>query len=149
MHLLVSLIQRMIELYTSLLHTHTSVYSQVSTNPCIVAISNGRPSPCSGFPNSTRSQLPDSHSNSSQRPPCGTVVNSNSLTDQLSQPTDFFEGEREVKVGGGDSERDYRCVCVGGGNRNKICGFEGSQAVPTSPSGTGEACMRDLFNYNF
>jgi hypothetical protein len=37
----------------------------------------------------------------------------------------------------------------GGVNRNKIGGFEGSQAVPASPSGRGEACARDLFNFNF
>jgi hypothetical protein len=36
-----------------------------------------------------------------------------------------------------------------GGNRNKIFGFEGSQAVPASPSGMGEACGRDSFNFNF
>jgi hypothetical protein len=29
------------------------------------------------------------------------------------------------------------------GQGNNICGFEGSQAVPTSPPGKGEACVRD------
>jgi hypothetical protein len=36
-----------------------------------------------------------------------------------------------------------------GGNRNKIGRFEGSETVLASPSGRGEACMRDLFNFNF
>jgi hypothetical protein len=27
--------------------------------------------------------------------------------------------------------------------------LEGSQAVPASPSGKGEACIRDLFNFDF
>jgi hypothetical protein len=31
------------------------------------------------------------------------------------------------------------------GQENNIFGFEGSQAVPTSPSGRGEACIQDLF----
>jgi hypothetical protein len=30
-----------------------------------------------------------------------------------------------------------------------ICSFEGSQAVSASPSGRGEACIRDLFNFDF
>jgi hypothetical protein len=29
------------------------------------------------------------------------------------------------------------------GKGNNICCFEGSQAVPASPSGKGEACIRD------
>jgi hypothetical protein len=56
-----------------------------------------------------------------------------------------FEREREDKVGG-DGERHYS---VGGGNLNKIGGFEGSQAVPASRSRRGEVCMRKLFNFNF
>jgi hypothetical protein len=36
-----------------------------------------------------------------------------------------------------------------GGQRNNICGFRGSQAVIASPSGRGEACVRDKFNFNF
>jgi hypothetical protein len=45
------------------------------------------------------------------------------------------EREREKrKLKGGGSERHYS---VGGeGNGIKICGFEGSQTVPVSPSGT-------------
>jgi hypothetical protein len=27
--------------------------------------------------------------------------------------------------------------------------LEGSQAVPASPSGKGEACIRDFFNFDF
>jgi hypothetical protein len=45
--------------------------------------------------------------------------------------------------------RERRERWGGGDNRNKIGGFEGSQAVPASPSGRGEACMRDLFSFNF
>jgi hypothetical protein len=40
-------------------------------------------------------------------------------------------------------------VLEGRGNRNKVGGFDGSQAVPASPSGRAEACMRDLLNFNF
>jgi hypothetical protein len=40
----------------------------------------------------------------------------------------------------GDSEWHYNC----GGEGNNICGYDGSQAVPASPSGKGEACMRDF-----
>jgi hypothetical protein len=40
-------------------------------------------------------------------------------------------------------------VLEGGGNRNRIWLFEGSQAVPASPSGRGEACFQDLFNFDF
>jgi hypothetical protein len=55
------------------------------------------------------------------------------------------EREREKKVGGG-SERHYR---VGGGVIETIWQFEGSQAVPASPSGRGEDCIWDLFNFYF
>jgi hypothetical protein len=43
-------------------------------------------------------------------------------------------------LGGGVSERQFEI---------NICGFEGSQAVSASPSGRGEACIRDLFNFHF
>jgi hypothetical protein len=49
---------------------------------------------------------------------------------------------RDQKVGWG-VVRDT--TVLEGGSRNKIGGFEGSQAVPASPSGRGEPCMRDLF----
>jgi hypothetical protein len=48
-------------------HTHTTVHSHVFTSRCLVAVSNGGRSPSSGFPNCPRFQLPNSHSNSSQR----------------------------------------------------------------------------------
>jgi hypothetical protein len=49
----------------------------------------------------------------------------------------FIEREkrREEKVRGG-SERHY---IGGGGGEKNILGLEGSQAVPTSPSGRGKA----------
>jgi hypothetical protein len=31
----------------------------------------------------------------------------------------------------------------------KFCDFEGSQAEPSSPFDRGEACIRDLFNFDF
>jgi hypothetical protein len=31
----------------------------------------------------------------------------------------------------------------------KFGSFESSQAVPASPSGKGEACIGDLFNFDF
>jgi hypothetical protein len=31
----------------------------------------------------------------------------------------------------------------------KFGSLEGSQALPVSPSGRGEVCIRDLFNFNF
>jgi hypothetical protein len=40
----------------------------VFLNRCSVEASNGRRSPSSGFPNCPQTQLPDSHSNRSQRP---------------------------------------------------------------------------------
>jgi hypothetical protein len=55
------------------------------------------------------------------------------------------ERERERReIGGGGVVREIAVLGMGG-NRNKICGFEGSQAVPASRSGRGEACMWDLF----
>jgi hypothetical protein len=49
----------------------------------------------------------------------------------------IWEREREKrKFGGGSLKQNFCC-------------FEGSQAVPASPSGRGEACMRDFFNFNF
>jgi hypothetical protein len=56
------------------------------------------------------------------------------------------ERESKEKVGGGVVI--YTTV-LEGGKPKKICGVEGSQAVPASPSGRGEACMRDFFNVNF
>jgi hypothetical protein len=52
-------------------HTHTharthTLVSTVSTSSCLVAASNSRRSPSSGFLNYPRPQLPASHSNSSQ-----------------------------------------------------------------------------------
>jgi hypothetical protein len=58
-----------------------------------------------------------------------------------------IEREREEERWGGGSERHYR---FGGGcNRNIIWQFESSQAVPASPCGRGEACILDLFNFEF
>jgi hypothetical protein len=39
--------------------------------------------------------------------------------------------------------------CWRGSNPNRIWQFEGSRAVPASHSGRGEACIRDLFNFDF
>jgi hypothetical protein len=55
------------------------------------------------------------------------------------------EREREKRKLGVGVVRDTRVL----GGRNKIGGYEGSQAVPISHSGRGEACMRDLFIFNF
>jgi hypothetical protein len=49
------------------MHIHTSVHSHVFTRCCLVAASSSGRSPSSAFPNCPRPQLPDSHSNSSQR----------------------------------------------------------------------------------
>jgi hypothetical protein len=60
----------------------------------------------------------------------------------------FFKRERERResLGGGDG-RHYR---VGGGViETEFGSLEGSQAVPASPSGKGEACIRDLFNFDY
>jgi hypothetical protein len=56
-----------------------------------------------------------------------------------------WKREREEKVREGGSERHYSVGVVEG---NNIGGFEGSQPVPASPSGRGEASMRDLFNFS-
>jgi hypothetical protein len=37
----------------------------------------------------------------------------------------------------------------GGVIQTEFGSSEGSQAVPAIPSGKGEACIRDLFNYDF
>jgi hypothetical protein len=61
-----------------------------------------------------------------------------------------FERERErreEKVEGG-AMRDTTML-EKEGNRNRVWQFEGSQAVPASPSGRDEACIRDLFNFYF
>jgi hypothetical protein len=50
------------------------------------------------------------------------------------------------KVGGG-SERHYRFK--GGVIETLFGSLEGSQAVPASLSGTGEACIGDFFNFYF
>jgi hypothetical protein len=44
--------------------------------------------------------------------------------------------------------RHYR---VGGGGviETEFGSLEGSRAVPLSPSGKGEACIRDFFNFYF
>jgi hypothetical protein len=56
------------------------------------------------------------------------------------------ERKREKKVGEG---LVWDTTVLEGGTRNRIWQFEGSQAVPASPSGRGEACIRDLFNFDF
>jgi hypothetical protein len=81
--LLVFLIQNMATLYSSLLHTQTSVHSHVVIIRCLVAASNGGRSPSSGFRNCPWPQLPASHSNSSQRLNLNSSL-SNSPTNQLS-----------------------------------------------------------------
>jgi hypothetical protein len=43
----------------------------------------------------------------------------------------------------GHSEKYY--ILGGGGTRKYISGLEGSQAVPTRPSGKGNACDRNYF----
>jgi hypothetical protein len=48
-------------------HTRSSQSARVFTNRYYVAATNGGRSPCSGFPNCPRPQLPASHSNSSQQ----------------------------------------------------------------------------------
>jgi hypothetical protein len=55
--------------------------------------------------------------------------------------------EREEKVGV-SSERHYRDR-GGGIIETEFGSFEGSQAVPASPPGKGEASIRDLFNFDF
>jgi hypothetical protein len=64
-------------------------------------------------------------------------------------PLDHKDGhrERERKLGGG-SEGHYR---VGGRGliETEFGSLEGSQAVPASPSGKGEALTRDLLNFYF
>jgi hypothetical protein len=50
------------------------------------------------------------------------------------------EKQRKKKLGGGGIVRDTTMV---EGQGNNIFGFEGSQAVPASPSGKGETCIQD------
>jgi hypothetical protein len=40
-------------------------------------------------------------------------------------------------------------VLEGGVIETEFGRLEGSKAVPASPSGKGEACIRDLFNFDF
>jgi hypothetical protein len=65
--LLYTMQQCMTKLYSSLLHTHWCPQSRRHYS-CLVAASNGRRSPSSGFPNCPQPQLPDSNSNSLQLP---------------------------------------------------------------------------------
>jgi hypothetical protein len=53
--------------------------------------------------------------------------------------------ERATKESGGGSDRHS---IGGGGTRNYISGFEGSQAVPACPSGIGNAYYRNFVVYN-
>jgi hypothetical protein len=62
-------------------HIQCSLSVTVSTSGCLVAASNGGRFPSSVFPNCPRPQLPDSHSNSSQRLNYSSPL-SNSLTHQ-------------------------------------------------------------------
>jgi hypothetical protein len=79
--LLYSLIQCMTTLYSSLLHPHWCLQSQLHWH-CLVAASSGGHSPSFGFPNCPRPQLPASHSNSSQQLNPSSYL-THSLTDQL------------------------------------------------------------------
>jgi hypothetical protein len=57
----------------------------------------------------------------------------------------YCEWAEREKESGGCSERHY--IGVGGGVRNYISDFEGSQAVPACPSGIDRAYNR-IFLYN-
>jgi hypothetical protein len=65
-------------------HTHISGHSHVFPNRCLVAVSNGGRFPSPGLRNCARPQLPESHSNSSQRPNVSSSL-TDSLTDWLTQ----------------------------------------------------------------
>jgi hypothetical protein len=70
-------------------HTHNCVHSYVFTSRFSVAVSKGGHSPSSGFPQYLRLQLPDSHSNSSQRlNPTSSLICS--LTHQLTNQTQLI-----------------------------------------------------------
>jgi hypothetical protein len=59
------------------------------------------------------------------------------------------EREREEKVGWG-LVRDTTVLEVRGSViETEFGSLEGSQAVHASPSGKGEACIRDLFKFDF
>jgi hypothetical protein len=75
LYLLYTLIQCMTTLDSSLLHTHWCPQSCLHYR-CLLAASNGRRSPSSGFPNCPQPQLPASHSNNSQRPESQEYSNS-------------------------------------------------------------------------
>jgi hypothetical protein len=60
----------------------------------------------------------------------------------------LIEREREEKVGGGGVVRDT-AVLEGSVFETELGSLEDSQAVPASPSGKGEACIRDVFNFYF
>jgi hypothetical protein len=66
----------------------------------------------------------------------------------LSPPHTEAEREREREESWGGSERHYR-VGEGGVIETEFGSLEDSQAVPASPSGKGEARIRDLFNFDF
>jgi hypothetical protein len=60
------------------------------------------------------------------------------------------EREREKReIGEVEEVRDTTVLGRGEVIETKFCGFEGSLTVPASPSGRGEACVWDLFNFNF
>jgi hypothetical protein len=83
--LLDSLMQLVTALHKSLSHTDKCSQPRSSLR-CLVAASNGRHSPSSGFPNCPRPQLPASNSNCSHRLNCNS-----SLTHLLTHsPTNYF-----------------------------------------------------------
>jgi hypothetical protein len=56
----------------------------------------------------------------------------------------IVRNHQRVRVHFRESEEKVR---GGGVIETKFGSFEGSQAVPASPSGRGEACIRDLLNF--
>jgi hypothetical protein len=133
-------IQRVTTLQFTVAHTHTNVHSHIFTSRCLVAAFNGGRSPSSEFPNCPWPQLLASHSNSSQRlnPSCY-------LTNLLTERQREQREKREKEIG----EEVVRDTTLGGGVRNYISGFEGSQAVPHCPSGIVKAYYRNFVIYTY
>jgi hypothetical protein len=92
--LLDSLIQRVITLYSSLLHTHAHINdnSHVFSSRYVVAVSNSGRYPSFGFPSCPRAQLPGTHSTSSlQLNPSGYKTATSNLSSLEHLGTDHIE----------------------------------------------------------